>query len=71
VQAIGSSATSRPKLLAVDESRGALLPWNPGANSSLGVLALAGDVATGNLFAGGDFTTIGGCSRQRYAEFTP
>ena len=29
--------TSRPKLLAVDESSGTLLPWNPGANSSLGV----------------------------------
>jgi len=35
--------TSRPKLLAVDESSGALLPWNPGANSSLGVFALTGD----------------------------
>lgn len=63
--------TSRPKLLAVDESSGALLPWDPGANSSLGVFALTGDSATGNLFAGGDFTTIGGRSQQRYAEFTP
>jgi hypothetical protein len=63
--------TPRAKLLAVDESTGALLPWNPGANSSLGVFALAGDPATGNLFAGGDFTTIGGRSQQRYAEFTP
>jgi hypothetical protein len=63
--------TSRPKLLAVDEGTGTLLPWNPGANSSLGVFALAGDAATGNLFAGGDFTTIGGRSQQRYAEFTP
>jgi hypothetical protein len=63
--------TTRPKLLAVDETSGALLPWNPGANSSLGVFALAGDATTGNLFAGGDFTTIGGRSQQRYAEFTP
>jgi Domain of unknown function (DUF5122) beta-propeller len=63
--------TPRPKLLAVDEATGTLLPWNPGANSSLGVFALAGDSATGNLFAGGDFTTIGGRSQQRYAEFTP
>jgi Domain of unknown function (DUF5122) beta-propeller len=63
--------TPRPKLLAVDEATGTLLPWNPGANSSLGVFALAGDPATGNLFAGGDFTTIGGRSQQHYAEFTP
>ena len=63
--------TPRPKLLAVDESSGALLPWNPGANSSLGVFALAGDAVTGNLFAGGDFPTIGGRSQQHYAEFTP
>jgi hypothetical protein len=40
-------------------------------NSSLGVFALAGDAATGDLFAGGDFTTIGGRSQQHYAEFTP
>jgi len=63
--------TPRPKLLAVDESSGALLPWNPGANSSLGVFALAGHAVTGDLFAGGDFTTIGGRSQQHYAEFTP
>jgi len=55
----------------VRQGDGALLQWNPGANSSLGVFALTGDAATGNLFAGGDFTTIGGRSQQRYAEFTP
>jgi hypothetical protein len=53
------------------ETSGALLPWNPCADSSLGVFALAGDAATGKPVAGGDFTTIGGRSRQRYAEFTP
>jgi hypothetical protein len=63
--------TPRPKLLAVDEATGALLAWNPGANSALGVFALAGDPAAGNLFAGGDFTVIGGRSQGRYAEFTP
>ncbi|HEY3763942.1 MAG TPA: hypothetical protein VGL44_02190 [Gaiellales bacterium] len=63
--------TSRKKLLAVDEATGSLLSWNPGANSSLGIFALAGDPATGDLFAGGDFTTIGGRSQQRLAEFTP
>jgi hypothetical protein len=43
----------------------------PRANSSLGVFARAADAATGDLFAGGDFTVIGGRSQQRYAEFTP
>ena len=66
-----ASPTPRPKLLAVDEAAGTLLPWNPGANSSLGVFALTGDPAAGNLFAGGDFTVIGGRSQQHYAEFTP
>src|SRR5690242_10753781 len=36
-----------------------------------GVFALTGDAATGNLFAGGDFTTIGGRAQQRYAKFAP
>jgi outer membrane protein assembly factor BamB len=66
-----SHPTSRKKLLAVDETTGSLLSWNPGANSSLGIFALAGDPATDALFAGGDFTTIGGRSQQRFAEFRP
>jgi outer membrane protein assembly factor BamB len=63
--------TVRKKLLAVDETSGSLLSWNPGANSALGIFSLTGDPATGDLFAGGDYTTIGGRSQQRFAEFTP
>ncbi|MGN6379116.1 MAG: outer membrane protein assembly factor BamB family protein [Gaiellales bacterium] len=58
----------RLKLLAVDESTGALTPWNPHANSNLGVFALAGSGTM--LAAGGDFTKIGGADQQGFAQFT-
>jgi outer membrane protein assembly factor BamB len=63
-----TNPTARLKLLAVDEPTGALTPWNPHANSNLGVFALAGLGTT--LAAGGDFSTIGGASQQSFAEFT-
>jgi outer membrane protein assembly factor BamB len=63
-----TNPTTRLKLLAVDEPTGALTPWNPHANSNLGVFALAGLGTT--LAAGGDFTTIGGVAQQGFAEFT-
>lgn len=62
-----TSPIKRLKLLAVDEGTGALTTWNPHANSTLGVFALAGNGTT--LGAGGDFTTIGGVSQQGFAEF--
>jgi PQQ-like domain len=62
---------SRNKLLAVSETNGALLPWNPGANSVLGVFALRGVPANGDLLAGGDFTSIGARKQQGYAQFVP
>jgi hypothetical protein len=58
----------RLKLLAVDEGTGALTPWNPHADSVLGVFALAGSGTT--LAAGGDFTKVGGANQQGFAEFT-
>jgi hypothetical protein len=58
----------RLKLLAVDEGTAALTPWNPHANSTLGVFALAGSGT--QLSAGGDFTTIGGVAQQGFAVFT-
>jgi hypothetical protein len=47
----------RHKLLALSTSAGVLDPWNPGANSPLGVFGLA--TGSGSLMAGGDFTKIG------------
>lgn len=57
----------RHKLMSVSTATGALDPWNPGANSNLGVFALA--VSGGKLLVGGDFTAIGSKNQQRYAQF--
>jgi hypothetical protein len=62
---------SRDKLLAVDEDTGSLQGWDPSANSVLGVFALMGDAATGDVLAGGDFTSIGQRKQQGYAQFLP
>jgi hypothetical protein len=59
---------TRLKLLAVDEATGALNSWNPHANSTLGIFALAG--SGGRLGVGGDFTKIAGIAQQGYAVFT-
>jgi hypothetical protein len=61
---------ARDKLLAVRAGNGSLLPWDPGADSALGVFALTGSVSTGNLFAGGDFRHIGNRAQQGLAEFS-
>jgi hypothetical protein len=66
-----STPIPRDKLLAVDENTGGLQGWDPSANSVLGVFALMGDVATGDVLAGGDFTSIGLRKQQGYAQFTP
>jgi hypothetical protein len=66
-----STPIARDKLLAVDEHSGALTPWDPSANSVLGVFALMGDAGTGDVLAGGDFTSIGQRTQQGYAKFTP
>jgi hypothetical protein len=60
-----TTSITRHKLLAVDETSGALLSWNPSANSTLGVFALTGSGTV--LAAGGDFTRIGGRSQQGFA----
>jgi hypothetical protein len=52
----------RLKLLAVNARTGALMSWNPGANSPLGVFGLASD-ATGMAVVG-DFTVLGGAAQQ-------
>ena len=37
----------------------------------LGVFALTGDPASGDVLAGGDFTSTGQRKQQGYAQFTP
>jgi trimeric autotransporter adhesin len=62
-----TNPTPRSKMLAVDESTGALQAWNPSVNSALGVFALAG--GDGFLEMGGDFTKVAGVSQQGFAIF--
>jgi hypothetical protein len=59
----------RVKLAAIDAT-GRLTGWAPQANGIVGVRVLGTDAARGAIAAGGDFTTINGSSRQRYAAFS-
>jgi hypothetical protein len=62
----GSAA--RDKLTALDETTGAIFPWNPAVNTNLGIEAVA---AGGNRLAiGGEFTRVGGVDQQHFARFT-
>jgi PKD repeat protein len=74
----GQVGVTRHKLVAIvpepDPSTGLAYrvdPWNPGANSDLGVFALTG--AGSKLQVGGPFTTIGlrFAKQEGYAQFTP
>jgi hypothetical protein len=64
----GAQAT-RHKLLSVDAASGAVTAWNPGANSPLGVFALAANPAVGALEAGGDFTRVHQRTQPHFAQF--
>ena len=59
----------RVKLAAVDATNGALLPWNPTGNGIHGVFAMAANPTLGTVAASGEFTTIQGVSRGRFAQF--
>lgn len=64
-----STATTRNYLARIDATSGVLdADWNPSAGASVAALAL--DPATGDVYAGGSFTTIGvpAVSRQRLAK---
>jgi hypothetical protein len=58
----------RPSLAALRASDGAVLPFEPnGAGGAFGVLDLA--ITPSGLLAGGDFLTMGGTPRPRFARF--
>ena len=62
----GSAA--RDKLSAFDEATGAIFPWNPSANTNLGIEAVA--AGSNRLALGGEFTRVGGVDQQHFARFT-
>lgn len=67
---VGGSFTSfcgspRTRLAAMNLTTGALLPWNPTANSDVTSLY----VHNGALYVGGFFTSIGGQPHNRIAKF--
>jgi len=61
-------SVARVKLAAINSS-GGLTNWAPQGNGVIGVRALAVDQSRGALGAGGDFTTINGENRKRFASF--
>lgn len=61
-------SVARGKLAAVDQ-QGNLLEWAPQANGVAGTRSLAASPVLGAISAVGDFTTVGGLPRKRYAEF--
>lgn len=56
---------SRARLVAFDSGTGALLPWAPSADGP--VLALASDPLSGDVYAGGQFSSVAGVARSRLA----
>ncbi|GGQ59535.1 LamG domain-containing protein [Couchioplanes azureus] len=61
-------SVSRVKLAAIDGA-GNLTEWGPQANGVVGVRTLGANPAIGLLSVGGDFTTVAGVTRKRYASF--
>jgi hypothetical protein len=60
---------TRNRLAACDAASGNLLGWNPNANEV--VRALAVSPAGSRIYAGGDFTAVGGAARARVAALSP
>ncbi len=58
---------NRHKLVALDPTTAVTDPWNPGADSPLGVFSM--DLVNGWLHVGGDFSILGGRNQQGYGAF--
>jgi hypothetical protein len=63
------TAQVRRHKLAAATVRGHLLPWNPDANSFLGVVAIDAGTRPSRVAVGGDFTTMGSAQRRFFALF--
>lgn len=62
----GGRVVARHHLAAVAISSGRLLRWNPTANGDVNVLRVAG----GTVYAGGQFSSVGGRSRHNVAAIS-
>lgn len=60
---------ARGHLAAFDPGTGKLLTWNPGADSSVGVVALGRSGDGSRVAAGGAFTHIGGRAQEHFGQF--
>jgi hypothetical protein len=64
----GGGGTIRNRIASIDIPSGTLSGWAPDANGTVRTLAIANDAAA--VYAGGDFTSIGGAFRNRIAALT-
>lgn len=63
---VGVPAAPRNRIAKLDYATGAAVAnWNPDANNAVYSLAVN---AAGEVYFGGDFTTVGGAARQRLAK---
>jgi hypothetical protein len=62
----GAGTVTRDGLAACSETTGALLPWNPSANGRVYSLTHIGST----IYAGGNFTTLGGKARKNIGAVT-
>jgi len=58
---------TRPSFAAVHRQTGAVLPWNPRANTPRGLVR----TSAGRVWVAGDFTRVGGQRRRGLAELDP
>jgi trimeric autotransporter adhesin len=58
----------RAHVAAINATTGAATAWNPGASGAVRALAIG---STGTVYAGGDFTSMGGLSRHHLAAISP
>lgn len=63
------SPLTQRKLFAVSLATGNVTSWAPRLNSILGVFTEATDPASGDLWVGGDFTTVNGVNQPHVSVF--
>jgi len=65
-----TNAVVRHHVAAIDANTGAVLPWDPSANSNHGVYTIKADPNSTSVGFGGYFTMFGGTYQQGIAEYS-